>query len=278
MKDLGQKTQENDTLNPTKRKPANRKNNVYITCVLIFLVVVAALSFFIGWKKQTSDENTAEEEMANEGTYLTVYGEMSREELIEQIKNGIVQIEVEVPMSAENATTMVGSGVVLEITEEYIDIVTASHVVEETAKPLVYFYDGSLAYGSVLAYGKESDIAFVRVEARDLSEGIGEQLSAVKCADNTAYDNLPIGAEMFLVGSVSKVAGNIESGVIEEKSRFVELFQNHMLLCEATVIGGMSGGGAFYIDGNLIGVIVGTNGSEAVSVAIPDVMAEYRSL
>jgi S1-C subfamily serine protease len=58
----------------------------------------------------------------------------------------------------------------------------------------------------------------------------------------------------------------------------VELFQNDMLVCEASVIGGMSGGGTYYADGRLIGIIVGTNGNEGVSVAIPDVMAEYRSI
>lgn len=270
--------QDEEKLVKEESKPVKRKNSFYMIGVLVFLVVLAVVSFIIDRKMKQTDENVAEEEMLSENTALTAYGQIGQEELIEHIKKTIVQIEVKVPNTANGENTMVGSGVIIDITEEYIDIATARHVVEQTAKPLVYFSDGSSAYGIVLAYGKESDVAFVRVETGVLAEEINNSISKAKWADNEAYEALPMDEEVILIGSASKVAGNIEHGTLKEKEKFIELFQNHMLVCEASVSGGMSGGGTFGSDGRLIGIIVGTNGTDAVSVAITDVMAEYRSI
>lgn len=254
------------------------KKNMYMVCVLILLIIVAVVSFIIDKKINTPEENAAEEEMIQGNTSLTVYGEQSREELLAELRNAIVQIEVKVPDSTNADTTILGSGVILEITDTYIDIATASHVVELTAKPLVYFADGSLAYGSVLAYGKMSDVAFVRVEADALSEGIGESLRFVKCAENADYVALEADDAVYMIGSATAVAVDVKEGIVKETAQFIELFQNNMLVCEASVSAGMSGGGSFDEEGKLIGIIVGTNGSDTVSVAVTDVMAEYRSI
>lgn len=254
------------------------KRNMYMICVLVLLVVVAVVSFIIDKKINTPEENEAAEEMIQENTSLTVYGEQSREELLANLRNTIVRIEVKVPDSTNADTTILGSGVILEITDTYIDIATASHVVELTAKPLVYFSDGSLAYGSVLAYGKVNDVAFVRVEAEALAEGIGDGLSVVPCAENADYAALKAEDGVYMIGSSTAVAVDVIEGNIKETAQFIELFQNKMLVCEGAVSAGMSGGGCFDEKGKLIGIIVGTSETDAVSVAVTDVMAEYRSI
>lgn len=233
------------------------KKTVYMFCVLLLLVILAIVSFFIDKKMKA--------------------GEI-KEEPLESLKCAVVRIEAEIEATPGEETVLQGSGIIIAITEDYIDIATASHVVEETASPLVYFYDGSLAYGSVLAYGKENDIAFVRVEAENFSEGIGEIPKVAVCASGEEYEALQPKDEVILIGSVSRVAGNVEYGTILEKEQFVELFQNHMLICESTVLNGMSGGGTFTSDGRLIGILVGTNGREAVSVTVSDVLAEYENI
>ncbi len=255
-----------------------KKNSAYMAGVLIFLVILAIVAFIINLKISKTNESGTEENPVQSDSFMTVYGELNTEELLEQMKNSVVQIEIKVPDDSGAETTFVGSGVIIEITDTYVDIATARHMVEQTAKPLVYFFDGSLAYGSVLAYGKESDVAFVRVEATAIAGGIGDGISEAKAADNDFYASLQTDTKVYMIGSVSKVAGNLEEGILKEKEKYVELFQNDMLVCEASVIGGMSGGGTYYADGRLIGIIVGTNGNEGVSVAIPDVMAEYRSI
>lgn len=260
------------------QKARSKKSIYMIIGVLFFIVAIVLLSIIIDRKIKQPGEDISEDEMIAENTSLTAYGQISQEELIEHIKKSIVRIEVKVPDGAGGENTMVGSGVIIDITDDYVDIVTARHVVEQTAKPLVYFNGGSSVYGIVLAYGKESDVAFVRVETGVLDEGIHESISKVKWVDNDAYEALSLGEEVVLIGSVSEVAGSIQYGTLKEKEKFVELFQNHMLVCEASVAGGMSGGGTFSLDGKLIGIIVGTNGTDTVNVAITDVMSEYRSI
>ena len=215
--------------------------------------------------------------MIAENTSLTAYGQISQEELIEYIKQSIVRIEAKVPDGAGGENTMVGSGVIIDITDDYVDIATASHVVELTAKPLIYFNDGNLAYGSVLAYGRLSDVAFVRINAADISVET-ETYKAVICADSEDYAGLTADDLVYMLGSATTVSGDVKEGSIKETEQFVELFQNNMLVCETAVSAGMSGGGTFDEQGKCIGIIVGTGENESVSVAIADVLSEYRSI
>lgn len=266
-------------------KPVGRRNSRYMAGVLILLVLLAVVSFIIDKKmKELEDakvleDNSAEiENITAEDVSLTAYGEMSQEDLLEKINASVVRIEAEAPNMSEDSVKLVGSGVIFKITDSYIDIATASHVVEATASPLVYFYDGSSVYGSVLAYGKQSDVAFVRVEVSTLAEGTDEELQAAKCGDYQYFLELPVGETVYMIGSSERVAGDTVQGIIKEKEQFIELFQNNMLVCETAVSNGMSGGGVFCKDGKMIGIIVGTNDVDTVSVAITDVMAEYRSI
>ncbi|MBQ7766152.1 MAG: trypsin-like peptidase domain-containing protein [Lachnospiraceae bacterium] len=220
----------------------------------------------------------SEEATTSEDKMLTVFGEIDREELLEKLKSSVIRIEADARDESGAVITLGGSGVIIDITDSYIDIVTASHVVEQTAKPLVYFYGGGIAYGSVLAYGKYSDVAFIRVEVDDASESVMEVIGEAHIADNEAYSALVTGESVYMLGSSARVAEDVVQGTVKEMYVFVALFQNEMLVCCGAVTDGMSGGGTFDAQGNLIGVLVGTNDVDAVSVAITDVLSEYRSI
>lgn len=252
------------------------KKSVYMVGVLALLAIVAVVSFIVD-KKIKEEEQDVTEETVQGDTSLTVYGELSKVALVSELQHSVVQIEVAVTNDSGTEATILGSGVILEVTEDYVDIATASHVVELTAKPLVYFNDGNLAYGSVLAYGRLSDVAFVRINAADISVET-ETYKAVICADNEDYAGLTADDLVYMLGSATTVSGDVKEGSIKETEQFVELFQNNMLVCETAVSAGMSGGGTFDEQGKCIGIIVGTGENESVSVAITDVLSEYRSI
>lgn len=270
---------ENSNKEPEKVREGKafwKRRTPYAIGILAVIASLALVSFVLDIRKENDEKQDAN--MEEQEKILTVYGERTKEELVEELKHTIVQIQAEIPSVDGKTDLLTGSGVILTITDGYVDIVTASHVVESTAAPLVFFADGSLAYGSVLAYGKESDIAFVRVTKENFAEGIGTQLQAVKCEDVEGYTGLIREEEVLYIGSASGVAEDVKTGILTDKEQFVELFQNDMLVCSANVSGGMSGCGTFHRTGSLIGILVGTNGKEAVSVAVPDVTAEYRSV
>ena len=250
----------------------------------VALLVLLLTLFFTGCKNnEVPEESISEsmepsEETTSEDKMLTVFGEIDQEELLENLKSSVVRIEADATDESGTVITLGGSGVIIGITDSYIDIVTAGHVVEQTAKPLVYFYGGGIAYGSVLAYGTYSDVAFIRVEITDVPEGVREVIKEAYIADNEAYSVLVTGESVYMIGSSVRVAEDVVQGTIKEKDVFVALFQNDMLLCDGAVTDGMSGGGTFDAKGKLIGILVGTNDVDAVNVAITDAMAEYRSI
>lgn len=246
---------------------------VVTIALLLVTIVICLLIKPIGEPEITEELTETVSEDVSEGV-MTVYGEIPAGELVENLKASVVKIEAEVTDASDETFTIAGSGVIINVTDAYVDIVTAHHVVELTAEPQVFFYDGSCVAGSVLAYGKQNDIAFVRVDKTLLSS----EMKQAVCGDRDAYNALSLQEDVYLIGSSATVAGDVITGQVKEKDRFVELFQNEMLMCEAGVHNGMSGGGVFKTDGKLMGIIVGTDDVDTVSVAITDVMAEYRSI
>ncbi len=249
----------------------------------LLLVLLVAVVFTGCKNNEVQEESIFEsmepsEEITSEDKMLTVFGEIDRAELVEKLKSSIVRVEADATDESGTAITLGGSGVVIDITDSYIDIVTASHMVEQTAKPLVHFYGGSTAYGSVLAYGKYNDVAFIRVEVVDVPESVIGVISEAHITDNEDYATLVIGENVYMLGSSVRVAEDVVTGTIKDKETFVALFQNDMLVCNGAVTDGMSGGGTFDSKGRLIGILVGTNDVDAVNVAITDAMAEYRSI
>ncbi len=256
------------------KKAERRRNILYFVLFMLMVAGIAVSALMVHRKVQEKEQGI---HSGGENVSMTVFGEMSEEALLERMKTSVVRIEAEAA-DPVNGTSMVGSGVILAVTKDYIDIATARHVVEETARPLVYFYDGSLAYGSVWAYGKQNDVAFVRVEAAEMTQGIGETIQPVKYADNEYYDAIQPETKIFMLGSVSEVSDTVLTGKVKETELYIELFGNDMLICDVPVTGGMSGGGTFHTDGRLLGIIVGTSDVDTVNVAVTDMMAEYRSI
>ena len=272
--------------------PEEKKKKAHVLkIVLIFATAILIISGLVGLIYRVSfdevdkpeeisiSDNVPEKPEASEEIFWTVYGELSEEMLQEEVRKTVVQIRADVSSEADGSDyTINGSGVVLDVTEEYIDIATASHVVELTAYPVVNFYDGSAVQGTVLAYGKESDVAFVRVEFASAPDELKNTLQAAKCYSVEEFGQIEAGEEIFCMGSVVKVADHTVYGSVKEKERFVELFQNDMLICDKPVDGGMSGGGVYGSTGKLLGIVVGTGDSESACVSVTDVLAEYRSV
>lgn len=269
-----------------KEKKSNALKIVFICAAAILIISgLIWLIYSVGHGENDKpedasvDDTTTGQSSVSEEIFWTVYGELSEDMLQEEVRKTIVQIRADVSSEVDGSDyTINGSGVVLDVTEEYIDIATASHVVELTAYPVVNFYDGSAVQGTVLAYGKESDVAFVRVELASASDELKNTLQAAKCYSVEEFGQIEAGEEIFCMGSVVKVADHTVYGSVKEKERFVELFQNDMLICDKPVDGGMSGGGVYGSTGKLLGIVVGTGDSESACVSVTDVLAEYRSV
>jgi len=148
-------------------------------------------------------------------------------------------------------------------------IVTNNHVVEDSDKITVAFYDGTEAPAKVVGTDKQSDVAVIKVE-------------------NTSYPPLPkgdssslkVGELVMAVGSPFELSQSVTTGIISALERNDVRINEYesFIQTDAPINRGNSGGPLVNMDGEVIGVnsaIVtgGSSGNDGIGFAIPINMA-----
>ncbi len=158
-----------------------------------------------------------------------------------------------------------GSGVIYELDENRVIVVTAAHVLEhaENAGGVEVFFgeqDGTESFTYVKS--EHADIALIEVPVGGLSQ---EQLAA--CApvkvDKKVFDGMQPGDAVTLSGADSEAPWE---GVVLEPWIYVEDFAQYMMLVQGQADAGMSGGGVFDETGCFLGIICGVSDSGEVAV------------
>jgi serine protease Do len=160
----------------------------------------------------------------------------------------------------------VGSGFVFD---NHGHIVTNNHVVEDSDKITVTFYDGTEAAAKVVGTDKQSDVAVIKVE-------------------NTNFPPLPkgdsstlkVGELVMAVGSPFELSQSVTTGIISalERNDVSINYYESFIQTDAPINRGNSGGPLVNMDGEVIGVnsaIVtgGSSGNDGIGFAIPINMA-----
>ncbi|MGN0402706.1 MAG: trypsin-like peptidase domain-containing protein [Acetatifactor sp.] len=188
-----------------------------------------------------------------------VYEEDDIEGVLEKLNPSFVRLKKEIG----NGYT-IGSGFVLEMTEDEIVICTNRHVVNDYSFMDVYFYDGTRAKGTVL--GKtgrnagENDVALVSVERKEIYDGLCQELK-------TVHVNMNGWLEMSNEPSIDvglrcvDESGGIwkeRSGVMLYKEKKPFQFESYGTFSEVSfeLIHGMSGSAVVDGHGNLMGMAV----------------------
>lgn len=149
------------------------------------------------------------------------------------------------------------------------EILTNYHVVEGAHTLTVTMYDGRTYNATVLGYEAESDIALLKIDARDLQ--------TVTIGDS---DALLIGDEVAAIGNpLGELTYSITVGYLSAKDRAVNTDGTpiNMMQIDAAINPGNSGGPLFDLNGNVIGITtakysgtMGTGASiEGIGFAIP---------
>ena len=149
------------------------------------------------------------------------------------------------------------------------EILTNYHVVEGAHTLTVTLYNGRTYDATVLGYEAESDIALLKIDARDLQ--------TVTIGDS---DALLIGDEVAAIGNpLGELTYSITVGFLSAKDRAVNTDGTpiNMMQIDAAINPGNSGGPLFDLNGNVIGITTakysGTMGTgatiEGIGFAIP---------
>jgi serine protease Do len=158
-----------------------------------------------------------------------------------------------------------GSGVI--VTKDGY-ILTNNHVVDNAAEAKVTLQDGREFAAKVIGRDPKSDIAVVKVDAKDLP--------VVTMADS---DKIQVGDVVLAIGNPFGVGQTVTEGIVSAKNRGnmgIEDYED-FIQTDAAINPGNSGGALVDIDGRLIGIntaiLSRSGGSQGVGFAIPSDLA-----
>ena len=201
-------------------------------------------------------------------------GELSLQQIAAKASPTVVEIRTEVTgeyyafgfFGGEYTSQAAGSGVILS-DDGYI--ITNNHVVADAKEITVTLYDGTEYPAEVIGADSKSDIAVIRIDAKNLPAAETGDSSALQVGDTAVVIGNPLGT----------LGGTVTNGIISAASREVTINREAMTLIQtnAAINSGNSGGGLFDGYGRLIGIVnakdSGTTSSgatiEGLGFAIP---------
>jgi serine protease Do len=162
----------------------------------------------------------------------------------------------------------IGAGTGFIISKEGM-IVTNRHVVEdETASYTVIFNDGTKKEATVLARDTLFDIAFLKIDAVDITP-----------LNFGSSENLKVGQTVIAIGNaLGEFSNTVSTGIISGLSRDIVAGDSNgrnqeqlddVIQTDASINVGNSGGPLLDINGNVIGVNVAVADAENIGFAIP---------
>ena len=159
-------------------------------------------------------------------------------------------------------TEGVGSGVIFR-KDGYI--VTNNHVIAGAKELIVSLADGNTINGELVGADEVTDIAVVKVDAKDLPTAKFGNSDDVMVGEPAIAIGNPMGLEF---------AGSVTVGVISALNRTLEINDRRvkLLQTDAAISPGNSGGALCNADGEIIGINsakLATNGVEGMGFAIP---------
>lgn len=276
---------------PKPEKPAKEKKHKsgrrFSTAAIVLIVCATVLLSFgsgmagaliVGNTSQSSD-GTSSVGGSSDGGVVVYKSPVTSDEdedaeglsgLCALVSDSVVEISTEFQKSYGNFQYVnggAGSGVIISA-DGYI--ITNNHVItdESTGKLAdsvkVRLTDGSEYDAKVIGHDSDSDIAVIKIEAKNLSPAV-----------LGSSDSLKVGEQVIAVGNpLGELGGTVTGGIISATNREISVDNNMMNLIQidAAINPGNSGGGLFNMKGELIGIVnAKSTGSdvEGLGFAIP---------
>ncbi|MCM1101544.1 MAG: serine protease [Clostridium sp.] len=194
----------------------------------------------------------------------------------------VTTVRIGVGDKGSDTWNVTGSGVIWEITDETLWIVTAGHVTEMAVSDP----EGKISVdlgGEVTEecrlypVSSGADLAFLRIDRANVPESVRDRLAAAE-TDKASYDALQPGdavrASGFNEGNLLNCRGELTDSWI-----YVEDFAEYMILADCAVYSGMSGCGLYDGEGHLIGIVCGGNeAGELTAVPLHVAQAGFADL
>ena len=236
-------------------RPKRKKPSAALIILAVLMLIFMTLAFITaingrGWllkfvnggKSIEFTLPTAEKPRLDDNRYQAD-GRYTIEGVADAVSASVVSIEI---YNAETALlpSSQGSGIIMT-TDGYI--VTNAHVIEDAARIKVVLHDRTEFSADVVGSDPGSDIAVIKIGAKDLSP-----------AEYGDSDKVEAGEDVVCIGSPAGFYGSITKGIVSGTNRLikVESFSTPMrcIQVDAAINPGNSGGALLNMWGQVIGI------------------------
>ena len=197
-------------------------------------------------ESDTSSSNTVTEQVLYSNTQSSSY-----EKAINKAIDTVVQITTTSTTTTQDyfgqsysgTSTALGSGVIIS-SDGYI--VTNNHVVSDAENISVELNSGDTYEATIVGTDSKTDLALIKIEATGLSYS--------SLVDS---DTLSLGQEVVAIGNSLGKGTSCTNGIISALNREVTInnYTMTLILTNAEINSGNSGGGLFDMNGNLVGIV-----------------------
>lgn len=166
-------------------------------------------------------------------------------------------------------TVSVGSGVLIQQTEDALYIVTNYHVVEGATTLSATFADDQSYEARIVGGDQANDIAVIRVPLSTVSDGT---LSAVRVAAVGDSDQLEVGQQVVAIGNALGYGQSVTTGVVSALDRSLSGNAATYIQTDTAINPGNSGGALVNMNGEVVGINTAKLAStevEGMGYAIP---------
>ncbi len=251
-----------------KRQGGTLRGIALISLCLVFSLIGSYVGGYYGMQKAMQSAGgtvlyQSVQRTDEEGNILT--SPLSIEDVAENVKHSVVEITTETVQESwfiqQYVTQGAGSGVIIS---EDGYIVTNNHVIDGVSSIKVRLIDGTEYDATLIGTDSKTDLAVIKVEARDLKAAVMGQSGSMKVGQSVVAVGNPLG----------ELGGTVTDGIISalEREMTIQGEKMNLLQTNAAVNPGNSGGGLFNRYGELVGIVnAKTSGSgiEGLGFAIP---------
>src|SRR5690554_2348490 len=197
------------------------------------------------------------------------------EEIVEKVGPSIVSITSKIQtrdfFSRINTQEGLGSGVIFEINDDGIMILTNNHVIENAHALTVTFKDELQADAKVIGSDSDTDLAILQIDRKDIPQGIQDEIKVAEFGDS---DRLKVGERAIAIGNPLGYSDTVTVGVISALDRELQVADKNLKLIQtdAAINPGNSGGALVNGSGQLVGintVKIADTQVEGIGFAIP---------
>lgn len=169
------------------------------------------------------------------------------------------------------------SGIIVAQNEEELLVATNSHVVEGLTEINVCFTaeaedaEDLVASAKLKGMDRDNELAVLAVRLSDIPEDVREQLRIARLGSS---EDLKVGQAAIAIGNALGYGQSVTSGIISALNREITLdnFSKEVIVTDAAINFGNSGGALLNADGEVIGINVAKEtgqGTESMGYSIP---------